>query len=237
MEVRSMVAVLDYPGRRPEAPVTALGLDGMVPLLTDPLPVEVTGPAYAARLDGFPGPVLAYCAASALAVHLAHRLERPRALVFFDPMPATDADVARAYTIAGDQVPGSSEQAVPVGELPDEPDLFLKAVHEDLTQRTETALRAQGLGDDAIAEPVAHFVRQHVAYLAYLLAAQGPLPREPVGPMLQILSRDHPDHRDWLPEGELTTIRIDSDRAGLTAHESARNVVLSFLSATTRRPH
>ncbi|MFF7307753.1 hypothetical protein [Streptomyces sp. NPDC008137] len=235
-----MLAVLDYPGRRPEAPVTALGLDGMVPLLTDPLPAEVTGPAYAARLGEPPGPVLAYCAASALAVHLAHRLEHPPALVFFDPMPATAADVAQAYARALGQVPGDVERTVPAEAPPEEPELFLKAAHEDLTRRTEAALRAQGLGDDAIAEPVSHFVRQHVTYLAYLLAARGPLPREPVGPMLQVLSRDHPDHRDWLPEGELTTVRVDSDRAGLTAHESTRPVVLSFLSAlsaTPRRQH
>jgi hypothetical protein len=237
MEVRTVVAVLDYPGRRPEAPVTALGLDDMVPLLTDPLPVEVTGPAYAARLGGPPGPVLAYCAASAIAVHLAHRREHVPALVFFDPMPTTDADVVRAYATAIGQVPGSGERATPFDELPDEPDLLLKAVREDLARRTEKALRAQGLGDDVIAEPVAHFARQHVAYLAYLLAARGPLPREPLGPMLQVLSRDHPDHHDWLPEGELTTVRVDSDRAGLTAHQSTRTAVLSFLSTTTRRQH
>lgn len=225
-----MVAVLDYPGRRPEAPVTALGLDDMVPLLTDPLPLDVTGPAYAARLGNPPGPVLAYCAASAIAVHLAHRSAPVPALVFFDPMPTTGADLAKAYATAINQVPGSGEQAAPI-ELPDEPDVLLKTVREDLTRRAEMALLAQGLGDNVIAEPVAHFARQHVAYLAYLLAAQGPLPREPLGPMLQVLSRDHPDHEDWLPDGELTTVRIDSDRAGLTAHESTRTAVLSFLSA------
>lgn len=228
-----MVAVLDYPGRRPEAPVTALGLDDMVPLLTDPLPVEVTGPAYAARLGRPDGPILAYCAASAIAVHLAHGL--PHALVLFDPMPTTDADVAKAYAAAVNQVPGGSTQAP--ADLPDEPTLLLKVVREDLTRRTETALRAQGLGDDVIAEPVAHFTHQHVAYLAYLLAARDPLPRQPVGPMLQVLSRDHPDHETWLPQGELTTVRIDSDRAGLTAHESTRAAVLSFLSTATRRQH
>ncbi|MCX5345151.1 hypothetical protein [Streptomyces atratus] len=232
-----MLMILDYPGRRPEAPVTALGLDGMVTLLTDPLPVEGTGPAYAARLDDGPDPILAYCAASAIAVHLARRSGRPRPLVLFDPMPTTDDDVARAYAGAVAQVPGSGEPPVPIEELPAEPELFLKAVREDLTQRAETALRAQGLGDGAIAEPVAHFARQHVSYLAYLLAARGALPKEPIGPMLQVLSHDHPDHRDWLPEGELTTIRVGSDRAGLTAHESTRTGVVSFLSATTRRQH
>lgn len=234
-EPRETVLVLDYPGRRPEAPVTALGLDGMVPLLTDPLPAAGTGPAYAALLDDGPGPLLAYCAASAIAVRLARRSGRPRPLVLLDPMPTTDDDVARAYADAVAQVPGADEPPVPVGELPAAPEPFLAAVREDLTRRARTALRAQGLGDDTIAGPVAHFARQHVSYLAYLLAARGALPREPVGPMLQVLSRDHPDHRDWLPDGELTTLRVDSDRAGLTAHASTRTGVVSFLSATTRR--
>lgn len=232
-----MLMILDYPGRRPEAPVTALGFDGMVTLLTDPLPIEGTGPAYAARLDDSPDPILAYCAASAIAVHLARRSASPRPLVLFDPMPTTDDDIARAYAGAVAQVPGSCGPPVPIEELPAEPEPFLAAVHEDLTRRAEAALRAQGLGDGVIDEPVAHFARQHVSYLAYLLAARGALPGEPVGPMLQVLSRDHPDHRGWLPEGELTTLRVDSDRAGLTAHESARAGVLSFLTATTRRQH
>lgn len=230
-----MVVVLDYPGRRPEAPVTALGLDAMVPLLTDPLPVEVTGPAYAARLATSPGPILAYCAASAIAVHLAHRLEHAPALVFFDPMPTTDADVSRAYAAAVAQVPGTDEEAAPLDDLIEEPGALLESVREDLARRVEKALRAQGLGDGVIAGPVADFARRHVAYLAYLLAARGALPAEPVGPMLQVLSRDHQDHQDWLPRGELTTVRIDSDRAGLTAHESTRTAVRSFLSLTTRR--
>ncbi|QES55702.1 hypothetical protein DEJ51_17240 [Streptomyces venezuelae] len=229
--------VLDYPGRRPEAPVTALGLDGMVALLADPLPVEGTGPAYAARLDDGPGPVLAYCAASAIAVHLARRSGHPRPLVLFDPMPTTDDDVARGYADAVAQVPGGSEPPVPFGELPAAPEAFLRAVRQDLARRAEAALRAQGLDDEVTAGPVAHFTRQHLSYLAYLLAARGALPREPVGPVLQVLSRDHPDHGDWLPEGPLTTLRVDCDRAGLTAHETTRTGVVSFLSATTRRQH
>ncbi|WP_193097152.1 hypothetical protein [Streptomyces sp. C8S0] len=154
-------------------------------------------------------------------------------------MPTTDEDVARAYANAVAQVPGSGGgPPVPIGELPAEPEPFLKAVREDLARRAETALRAQGLGDGVIAEPVAHFARQHVSYLAYLLAARGALPRRPSGRCCRF-SRDHPDHRDWLPEGELTTVRVDSDRAGLTAHESTRNDVVAFLSATTttRRQH
>ncbi|WP_433399603.1 hypothetical protein [Streptomyces sp. CA-146814] len=232
-----MLRILDYPGRRPEAPVTALELDGMVGLLKDPLPVEATGLAYAARLDDGPGPILAYCAASAIAVHLARRSGYPRPLILFDPMPAGDDDVARAYADAVGQVPGGSEPPVPFDELPAEPGMFLQAVDEDLRRRAETALRAQGLSGDVIAEPVAHFARQHLAYLSYLLAARGALPPEPIGPMLQVLSREHPDHRDWLPAGELTTLRIDSDRTGLTAHEATRNGVTSFLAAVTRRQH
>jgi hypothetical protein len=232
-----MLMILDYPGRRPEAPVTALALAGMVPLLSDPLPVQGTGPAYAARLQDGPDPILAYCAASAIAVHLARRSAGPRPLVLFDPMPSTDDDVARAYADAVAQVPGSCGLPIAIQELPAEPEAFLKTVRQDLTRRAERALRAQGLGDGVIDEPVAHFARRHVSYLAYLLAARGALPREPVGPVLQVLSRDHPDHQDWLPEGELTTLRVDSDRAGLTAHEPARTGVMSFLAATTRRQH
>lgn len=97
-------------------------------------------------------------------------------------MPTTDEDVARAYANAVAQVPGSGGgPPVPIGELPAEPEPFLKAVREDLARRAETALRAQGLGDGVIAEPVAHFARQHVSYLAYLLAARGALPRRPSG--------------------------------------------------------
>lgn len=220
-----MLSVLDYPGRRPEAPVTALGLDDMVPLLVEPLPVAVTGPAYAARLGEVRGPVLAYCAASAIAVHLAADVP----LVFFDPMPTTDDDVVRAYAAAVAQVPGGSD--APPGELPSDPE----SLRADLAGRAEAALRAQGLGDDVIAEPVAHFARQHVAYLAYLMAARGPLPSRAVGPMLQVLSRDHPSHEEWLPDGELTTVRVDSDRAGLTRHELTRTAVVSFLSTRRRR--
>ncbi|MBL1285906.1 hypothetical protein ACFTXO_13675 [Streptomyces sp. NPDC057067] len=232
-----MLRILDYPGRRPEAPVTALGLDGMVGLLDDPLPVEGTGPAYAARLDVGPEPILAYCAASAIAVHLAHRSARPNPLVLFDPMPATDDDIARAYAAAVAQVPGGSEKPLPFDELPSEPTQFLDSVRADLNRRVDAALRAQGLSGDVIAEPAAHFVRQHLSYLSYLLAARGALPDGPVGPMLQVLSREHSDHRGWLPPGQLTTLRIDSDRAGLTAHEAARSGTASFLATVMRRQH
>lgn len=225
----AVLSVLDYPGRRPEAPVTALGLADMVPLLTEPLPVEVTGPAYVARLGAVRGPVLAYCAASALAVHLA----RDVPLVFFDPMPTTDEDVTRAYAAAVAQVPGGS--GAPLVELPPEPESLVAVVRADLAGRAEAALRAQGLGDDAIAGPVAHFARQHVAYVAYLLAARGALPSGPVGPMLQVLSREHPSHEEWLPDGDLTTVRVDSDRAGLTTHELTRAAVVSFLSTRRER--
>ncbi|MFD1832894.1 hypothetical protein ACFSJS_25090 [Streptomyces desertarenae] len=232
-----MLRVLDYPGRRAEAPVTALGLDDMVALLGDSPPIEGTGPAYAARLDDGPEPILAYCAASAIAVHLAHRSREPRPLIFFDPMPATDDDIARAYATAVAQVPGGSEPPGPLGELPSEPEAFLNAVREDLTRRAERALRALGLEDEVVIEPVAHFVRQHLSYLSYLLAARGELPDGPVGPMLQVLSREHSDHRGWLPAGELHTVRIDSDPTGLTAHEASRSSVMSFLTAVTRRQH
>jgi hypothetical protein len=47
--------------------------------------------------------------------------------------------------------------------------------------------------------------------------------------MLQVLSRGQHDHRDWLPDGELRTVRVDSDRAGLATHASTRDAVLSFL--------
>lgn len=239
------VLLLDYPGRRPEAPVTALRLDDggyrTLPLLTQPLPVEVTGRAYAERLVALHSPgmssaraVVAYCAASALAVHVVHLLREHRgwapALVFLDATPTSAADVTDAYATATRQVPGGGEP--PDGEppaLPEHPARLLQEAREDLSRRAAAALRAQGLGEDVTAGPAAHFADQHVAYLAYLLAARGPVPREPVAPMLHVLSRGHHDHRDWLPGGELHTAHVDSDRAGLAAHPSARNAVLSFL--------
>jgi hypothetical protein len=237
--------ILDYPGRRPEASLSALRLEDSgyrtLSLPAQPLPVEVTGRAYAQRLVAIPGTsassaVVAYCAASAIAVHVAHLLYEQRgwapALVFLDATPTSTADVTQAYATAIRQVPGSSGPPAPGAEppeLPEQPALLLQEAHDDLSRRAATALRAQGLGEDVITEPVAHFADQHVAYLAYLLAAQGPLPRDPVAPMLQVLSRDHRDHRDWLPGGELSTVRIDSDRAGLATHVETRKTVLKFL--------
>lgn len=243
----SPLLVLDYPGRRPEAAVSALRLDdaGFQPLalLTPPLPVEVSGRAYARRLlattTSVPTAIVAYCAASAIAIHLAHlvheRGDPAPALVLFDAGPTTSADVAKAYVAAIRQVPGGSTPSGELPELSEQPALLVREAHDDLSRRAATALRAQGLSEDVIAEPVAHFARQHVAYLAHLLAARGPVPRDPVGPVLQVLSQHHPDHRDWLPDGELDTVRVDSDRAGLLADESTRTAVLSFLERAADR--
>lgn len=256
--------VLDYPGRRPEAPVSALRLEDAgyrpLPLLTPPLPVEVTGRAYAERLAApqaaapWPQAILAYCAASAIGVHYARligeRDGRRPGLVLFDPEPTDAGDVVAAYHAAIRQVPAAGPEAPEpdIHGLLEHPTLLLDKLRDDLSQRVAAALRHQGLGEDAAAKPVAHFTRQHLAYLAHLLAARGPLPQGPrVGPILQVLSRDHPDHRGWLPGTELSTVRIDTDRAALLAHPVTRAAVLSFLrraeppeathSRTTTRRH
>ncbi|MGY0055410.1 hypothetical protein ACWY4P_02405 [Streptomyces sp. LZ34] len=243
--------VLDYPGHRTQAHVADLGLEAhgfrLHPLLSEPLPQEVTGRRYAKQLtaggppEHDPGGILAYCSASAIAIHYVRLLVDGGAaappLVVFDPEPTEARHITDAYAAALEQISGRTGPtgpAVDVAALLDRPQALLETVRDDLLGRAKGALRAEGLSDRAAAGPVAHFVGQHISWLAHLLAAWGPVEREATGPMLQVLSQSHPDHRDWLLGGEPETVRVDCEGPRLMAHPATREAVLEFLRPPAR---
>ena len=238
--------VLDYPGRRPEAPVSAMNLDragyGCAYLLTSPLPTALSTPAYAEELCARPLPdrvdgLVAYCAAAPLAVEVAGRLAgaaEPAPIVLLDPQPTPPAEINREYLEVVRQVEGRSPDLpgpplLDIEGLLATPATLIECIEADLRRRAQLALAAHGVHVTEASGPVDGVVGVYVEWLIFLVAAHHGAPQAVRGPVLQVLSRGHPDDAGWLGATDLRTVRIDCDRPELAAHPEARAAVLDFL--------
>jgi hypothetical protein len=245
-----LLLVLDYPGRRREARVTDLGLDAdgfrVRELLAQPLPEAPTAAGYARAVLGAhpaaerPAAILAYCSAAPLAGHCAALLAgqgAPPPLVLFDPEPATPRHIADAYADALRQVAERppAAPALGVAALLDRPAELLGSVREDLVRRAAGSLRAEGISERAAAGAAADFARQHVAWLAHLLAARDPAPA-PAGRTVHVLSADHPAAAPGTGGPQPDTVRVPCARRDLLAHPATRTAVLAFLRPSAPRP-
>lgn len=238
--------VLDFPGRRPEAPISAMNLDragyDCTYLLTSPLPTALSTPAYAGELCARPLPdqadgLVAYCAAAPLAVEVAGRLAgaaESAPIVLLDPQPTPPNEINREYLDVVRQVEGRSPALerpplLDIEGLLATPATLVECIGADLRRRAQLALAAYGVHVNEASGPVEGVVGVYVEWLTFLVAAHHGAPPAVRGPVLQVISRNHLDDAGWLGATDLRTVRIDSDRPELAAHPQARAAVLDFL--------
>jgi hypothetical protein len=69
----------------------------------------------------------------------------------------------------------------------------------------------------------------YVDWLTFLIAAHHDEQAPPRSPVLQVISRGHPDDVSWLGATDPQTVRVSCDRARLAVDPMARAAVLDFL--------
>lgn len=246
MTVTATLLVLDYPGRRPEAPVSAMhlergGYDCGYPL-TSPLPTALSTPAYASELcarlrPGRPAALVAYCAAAPLAITMAGMLSGPTdpvPVVLLDPQPTTRHEITLEYREVVRQIAGPAPDArrpplLDIGSMLGTPETLVESIAADLRRRACLTLATHGVDVDEADGPVTGLVGVYVEWLTFLVAAHHGEPQATRGPVLQVISAGHPDDAGWLHASALHTARIPCERRELAENPMARAAVLDFL--------
>lgn len=251
--------VVDYTGRRVEAPVSALELADhgyrVEYLLDAPNPSELTAVDYAAALrqrhsfaDGDVRGVLAYCMAAPIAHEVAAAVfaatGRPVPLVLFDGAPASASAVNSEYELARRKMwafsadgpfEGGAGENFSEDELRASPAAVVGRMREGLREVAELSLRSDGArphvdeGDDD------YLVEVFIDWLVHLVAAHNAAWSPWSGPLLQVVSRDTDPVEDWAGATEVGVARMSSSRRDLLRDPEVRAVVLSFLSGATRK--
>ncbi|MEU0214014.1 hypothetical protein ABZ281_02455 [Streptomyces sp. NPDC006265] len=254
VSARPVLLVLDYPGRRPEAHIADLGLEGFGfdcrHLLVHPLPDEVSTTAYAAELFARlpdlptrPVAVLSYCATATLAASLASSAvgvhQRPLPVVFFDPSQCHVHHILDAYASVVRQIDGKNAAHHPsldLRRLLENPRKLVDSIARDLARRAAAALVAEDFADDEASDLLGQVIDMYVEWITYLVAVHHRGLPVHSGEVLQVVSAQHPRHAAWLAEDDLQTVRIDCDRPSLLRDERTRDVVLTFLNEVAGRP-
>jgi hypothetical protein len=235
--------VLDYPGHRAEAKVAELCLEDaghdVVYLLSRSLPTDHAAQAYARSAlsavgprDTAPDAVLAYCMAAPLAQEVAAATGAPL-LVLLDGEPSTPEAVERELRLV------LRPTATGVGRLPAwwDRELLRERTADVLTlvrDSVRSSVRA-GLADgaglegeelDEVAEPV---VTAYVDWITHLVAAcRADFPAWG-GEVVHVASREHQVIDPWPGAAATSVVRLDVERNGLLADDSAREAVLRIL--------
>jgi hypothetical protein len=245
-----MLLVLDYPGRRPEAHISEMHLDrygyACTEVLVSPMPTALTTVRYAEQLFAQrrperPAALVAYCAAAPLAVAMGALLagpDDPVPIVVLDPQQTPPSEILHEYHEVVRQVEGRAANVerpplLDVERLLATPETLVKRIGEDLRERARLALAAFGFGGADVSGPVEGVVGVYVEWLTFLVAAHYDQQPPPRGPVLQVISRGHPDDAGWLGAADLRTVRIRCDRPELAASAQARAAVLDFLQRLT----
>ncbi|MYT68236.1 MULTISPECIES: hypothetical protein [unclassified Streptomyces] len=222
-----VLLAVDHPAQRAEAPLSALPLPALHPLLPEPPPPEPPGPYLdglrAALPSGAPGAVLASCASAPLAAVVAARAGRAVPLVLFDAEPVTAATVLTAYrdTVAQLGVLPDHREARHLAGCVAEPGVFLAVARQRLAAHVGGALGVDGAATEEVEDLAAPLVDAALRWLAHLLAAHHAPPPASVGPTLRILSANTPG------DG----LRVGCDRADLLRDPRTADAVVSFLAA------
>ncbi|WBC01112.1 hypothetical protein [Micromonospora sp. WMMA1976] len=251
--------VIDYTGRRVEAPVSALKLDDegyRVEYLLDlPNPTELTAAGYAKALRqgrGFADEdvqgVLAYCMAAPIAQELAAAVsaatDQPVPLVVFDGAPATAEAVNSEYQLARakmwafaadapyDHHPG---EVFSEDELRSSSSAVVERMRAGLRESAERAARSDGARSDIDEDEAEYLIEVFIDWLVHLVAAHNAAWSQWPGPLFQIVSRDTDAVDDWPGATGVQVLRMSSSRRDLLRDPQVRAAVLSFLSSATRK--
>lgn len=253
VDAKASVLVLDYTGRRREAPVSALGLERqgytVRYLLEPPFPQELTAAGYAERLWQEHGPfgaevkaVLAYCMAAPIAQQLLASITATIGgrvpLVLFDGEQATPQSVREQYLVAGDRLGElldltESERTVAVtweaDLLRDDPSETVRRMRDGLLELgTRAAAKRPADADGTHAEALV-ITEFYLDWLIHLVAAHNAEWPAWGGPAVQVVSRDHRCAPDWPGASSTETIRVEATRDELLHDPHVALVVSSIL--------
>lgn len=246
MSANPVLLVLDYPGRRPEAHISEMNLErygfdcdyG----LQSPLPTALTTSAYAGELcarqrPDRPPALVAYCATAPLATAIAGLRAGPAGpspIVTLDPQPTPPSEIAKEYEDVARQIEGRT--AAPgrppllnIEQLLATPETLVARIGEDLRLRARLALAGFGFTGADVAGPVEKVVGVYIEWLIFLISAHYDAQPAPRGPILQVISQEHPADAAWLGAADVSTVRIPCERPELAADPRARAAVLEFL--------
>jgi hypothetical protein len=247
------VLVLDYTGRRPEAPVSELNLESrgytVHYLLNPPFPRRLSADAYARELldrlgsVGDVRAVLAYCMAAPIAQELAAAVHavtgRALPLILFDGEPASTSGVQEQYEIAlrklGDLLgvdPARLTPPAPLVEraLREHPEKELQAMRAGLLRVGEIAAAdAPDDSEDVMADAEA-ITEYYLDWLSHLVAAHNTSWPAWGGPAYQIASHGHECGSSWPSATRTVTVPIDTSRIDLMKEGRTAEAVVSILA-------
>ncbi|WP_244295363.1 hypothetical protein [Micromonospora orduensis] len=247
------VLVLDYIGRRAEAPISALALERhgyrVRYLLEPPLPRALTAVEYADRLWREHGPfgsevraVLAYCMAAPIAQHLVASIAVATGvtlpLVVFDGEPATPRSLRDQYLLAADKLGElldlPESERIPDGNLDaallrDDPSEAVRRMRDGLLELGIRAATQRPEEADAITADALEISDFYLDWLIHLVAAHNAEWPSWGGPAVQIASRDHPCVPDWPGATRTETVRVDATRNGLLHDAQVASIVSAIL--------
>jgi hypothetical protein len=253
--VRSgVIVVLDYTGRRTEAPISALDLESagfeLDYLLVPPYPRAFTASDYAAELlreyriepDEIAA-VLAYCMAAPIAQELLAQVVgeggEPIPLVLFDGEPVTAAAVRSEYVLAGRKLGEllglTAAQSVPEGDfdaeaLRREPRDAVERMHNGLAEMGVRAAVLDGSDPEEARADAAAVADFYIDWLAHLVAAYNTGWPHWGGPVYQLVSVHQQALMPWPGAQESYAARIAAERDVLLTDPGTRRLVVQLLS-------
>lgn len=247
-----LVVFVDYPGRRPEAHLSELGLERagyrICELLRHPLPPASRLAAYASALlarepvCAEATAVVAYCAAAPLAARVASQLWEATGaalpVIFLDPSQCDVQHILNAYATVVQQIEmglDAAERRPPL-EVRDglhDPVNLGKALSADIHDRVCGALAASGFSEQECQAAKGQGAALYVDWLHYLLAVHHRGEASQVGPVLNLISAAHSDDAAWLGVNAGETLRVECTRANLARRAETFDRVVEFLAVTT----
>jgi hypothetical protein len=207
-----VLLVVDYPGRRPEAHLSDLGLEAggwdVRYLVNPPLFRHLDAAGYAAALVDRHAPpagaaaILAYCTGGAIAQELAAMLGRsgrPLPMILFDGAPSRPALIARDFHVATAEVSGTVAGHEPAGHddllsveaLTGGREASFTAMRHELISSAADVLRADGIDDEEAADVAGQSCAVYLDWLAYLIAGYNTTRPPFDGEVLHLVSRRH----------------------------------------------
>ncbi len=247
-----LVVLVDYPGRRPEAHLSQLGLARAgyrcCELLRHPLPpasrLDKYASALLARETVFAeaAAVVAYCAAAPLAALAASQLAGATGarlpVVFLDPSQCHAQHILGAYATVVEQIdaevdPLERRPPLKVQDGLDDPVSLGEALSADVHARVRVALAASGFSEQECETAKGPAAAVYVDWLQYLLSLHHRVKASDAGPILNLISAAHPADTAWLGVTERETLRIECTRADLARREETLDLIVDFFAATT----
>lgn len=250
-----LLLVVDYPGRREEARIADLQLEGrgfdVRYLMNAAVPELTEAAAYARELlsrhdltTSTPDAVLAYCMAAPLGQEIAALLSRtsPVPLILFDGEPSTAEAVQEQYRLARQQLamhtPAQADEHDPTTTIDDarlaaRPNEILTSLRQTLV-RLGTRTFSSQVADDEAAQTAGALAEHFMRWLTYLVAAHNTTWPSWGGQVLHVVSATHHYAAGWPGAGSTQVVPVPSTRLELLRRRETAAAVDAFLASGGR---